>query len=116
MVYPLAREVDFMTAPYPLTPGTAPLGSRECYTCGVYGHIAKDHDPSIPPINTREQRWRAFVGWNLQARARLDFGPVSQINVQDRDTMPYNPAIYNAAQLDFSEDYEDQGNGREAHK
>jgi hypothetical protein len=31
-VYPPSREVDFTTAPYPLTPGTAPLGSRECYS------------------------------------------------------------------------------------
>jgi hypothetical protein len=60
VVYPPTREADFTTAPYPLTPGTAPLGSRECYTCGVQGHITRDHDPAIPPIppvNTREQRW-----------------------------------------------------------
>ena len=38
-IYPPAREVDFTTSPYPLTLGTAPLGSRECYTCGIQGHI-----------------------------------------------------------------------------
>jgi hypothetical protein len=115
-VYPPAREVDFTTAPYPLTPGTAPLGSRECYTCGLQGHINRDHDPAIPAINLREQRWRAFVGRNLQARARMDFTPVAQINAQDEDTLPYDPAIYNAAQLDFFDDYVDQGNGEEVHE
>lgn len=115
-VYPPSREVDFTTTPYPLTPGTAPLGSRECYTCGIQGHINKEHDPAVPPVNVREQRWRAFIGRNLFARSRLDFGPVAQIMVQDEETMPYDPAIYNAAELDFSEDYGVQGNGEEAHE
>ena len=115
-VYPPTREVNYTTAPYLLTPGTAPLGSRECYTCGVQGHINKDHDPSIPPINVREQRWRAQIGRNLFARARLDFGPVAQINVQDEEIMPYDPAIYNASELDFSEEYGIQGNGEEVHE
>jgi hypothetical protein len=113
-VYPPAREADFTTAPYPLTPGTATLGSRECYTCGALGHISKDHDPAIPSINSREQRWRAMVGRHLQTRPRMEYSPVAQINTQDEETVPYDPAIYNAAQLDFSEDYEAQGNGEEA--
>ena len=115
-VYPPTREVDYTTAPYPLTPGTAPLGSRECYTCGVQGHINKDHDPAVPPVNVREQRWRAQIGRNLFARSRLDFGPVAQISVQEEETMPYDPAIYNAAELDFSENYGVQGNGEEVHE
>ena len=115
-VYPPTREVDFTTAPYPLSPGTAPLGSRECYTCGIYGHITKDHDPAIPQINVREQRWRAFVGRNLFARGRLDFTPVSQINVHEEETIFYDPAIYNATQLTFDEEQSNQGNGEEAHE
>ena len=105
-VYPPMREADFTTAPYPLTPGTAPLGSRECYTCGIYGHITKEHDPAIPQINVCEQRWRAFVGQNLFARGRLDFIPIAQINVHGEETVFYDPAIYNAAQLTFEEAHE----------
>lgn len=114
-VYPPAREADFTTAPYPLTPGTAPLGSRECYTCGIQGHITKEHDPAIPQINVREQHWRAFIGRNLYARGRLDFAPVTQINVQE-EALLYDPAIYNAAQLNFAEEQVEQGNGEETHE
>jgi hypothetical protein len=115
-VYPPAREVDFTTSPYPLTPGTAPLGSRECYTCGIQGHITREHDPAIPTVNVREQRWRAFVGRYLYPRSRMDYSSVSQIGVQDEETLPYDPAIYNAAQLDFTDEQDNQGNGEEAHE
>lgn len=115
-VYPPAREVDFTTAPYPLTPGTDPLGSRECYSCGIHGHITREHDPAIPTINVREQRWRAFIGRNLYARGRMDYTPISQISTHDEDTLPYDPAIYNAGQLDFTEEFSNQGNGEEAHE
>jgi hypothetical protein len=115
-VYPPSREVDFTTAPYPLTPGTAPLGSRECYTCGIQGHITKDHDPNVPAVNLREQHWRALIGRSLHVRARSDFNPIAQISSQDGETLPYDPTIYNVAQLDFSEIYENQGNGEEVHE
>ena len=118
-IYPPAREVDFTTAPYPLTPGTAPLGSRECYRCGISGHhITRDHDPAIPVINIREQHWRALVNRSLlQTRPRMDFSSISQSNTQDEEPMLYDPAIYNTAQLDYSdsEEYENQGNGEEDH-
>jgi hypothetical protein len=96
--------------------GTAPIGSRECYTCRVQGHITRDHDPAIPPVNTREQRWRAFIGRNLFNRGRIDYNSVAQINTHDEETLPYDPAIYNAEQLDFTEEHDNQGNGEEAHE
>ena len=115
-VYPPTREAYFTTAPYPLAPGTAPLGSQECYTCGIYGHITKEHNPAIPQINVREQHWRAFVGRNLYARGRMDFTPISQISAHEEDTVSYDPAIYDAAQLTFEEEQNSQGNGEEAHE
>ena len=114
-VYPSTREVDFTTSPYPLTPGTDPLGSRECYSCGIHGHITREHDPAIPTINVREQQWRAFIGQNLYARGRIDYSSIAQINTTDEDPLSYDPAIYNAGQLDFGEEH-DQGNGEEAHE
>jgi hypothetical protein len=115
-VYPQAREADFTTAPYPLTPGTDPLGTRECYSCGIQGHISKDHDPLVPVVNIREQRWRAFVGRHLYARGRLDLSPVALISTYEGETLQYDPAIYNAGQLDFTEEQENQGNGEEVHE
>jgi len=64
----------------------------------------------------REQRWRAFVGRNLYARGRLDFTPIAQISVQEEETAFYDPAIYNAAQLNFGEEQSSQGNGEEDHE
>ena len=46
----------------------------------------------------------------------MDFGHIAQINIHDEETMPYDLTIYDAAQLDFSEDYEVQRNGEEVHK
>lgn len=115
-VYPPTREVDFTTAPFPLTPGTEPLGSRECYTCGIHGHITKEHDPAIPSVNVREQRWRAFVGRHLYTRGRMEFTSISQINTNDEEPLSYDPAIYNAGQLTFTEEPDNQGNGEEAHE
>jgi hypothetical protein len=46
----------------------------------------------------------------------MDFSSVAQTGVQDEETQPYDPAIYNAAQLDFMEEYNNQGNGEEAHE
>jgi hypothetical protein len=114
-VYPAAREADFTTTPYPLTPGTAPLGSRECYACGVIGHITRDHDPIVPQINLREQRWRALIGQSLFTRYRMDFSPISQITMQNRETLSYDPTMYNTAQQ-FNEDYEEQENSEEVHE
>ncbi|GLB45131.1 hypothetical protein LshimejAT787_2000360 [Lyophyllum shimeji] len=37
-----AHEVDFITPPYPLTPGTVNIGSKECFKCGQKGHISRD--------------------------------------------------------------------------
>jgi hypothetical protein len=49
-------------------------------------------------------------------RGRLDYNPVAQINTRDEETLPYDPAIYNAEQLDFTDEHDNQGNGEEAHE
>jgi hypothetical protein len=57
-----------------------------------------------------------MVGRHLQTRARMEYTTVAQIGAQDDETLPYDPAIYNAAQLDFTEEYDVQGNGDEVHE
>lgn len=44
--------------PFPLTPGTAPLGSRECWDCGRAGHRTGDPDCPRIPIPDQERTWR----------------------------------------------------------
>ncbi|KAG1856825.1 hypothetical protein C8R48DRAFT_674798 [Suillus tomentosus] len=51
-----------MTRPYPLKPGTSPLGSRECFNCGLAttpSHQA--HECQNTPIPMQEGRWREMV-------------------------------------------------------
>ncbi|PPQ91967.1 hypothetical protein CVT25_004442 [Psilocybe cyanescens] len=121
-VYPPGREVDFTTAPYPLTPGTANIGSRECFACAQRGHITRECAADTVKINNREQRWHAFIGRQLfgfRPVSRSDTIGISQIStaVEFNDTpLPYDPAIYDAGQLDFEDDYEQQGNGQENHE
>ncbi|OBZ66049.1 hypothetical protein A0H81_13929 [Grifola frondosa] len=49
------------TKPYPLTPGTAPVGSRECHRCGITGHHGYACS-SIAPVPPLETRWRRVAG------------------------------------------------------
>lgn len=108
------REVDFLTPPYPLTPGTENIGSHECFKCGHVGHIARMCE-APQQVNQREQRWRGQIGRLLFGRRIPDPVGISQINVHVDDLpLPYEPAIYDAASLDFEEDCEDSGNGQEA--
>ncbi|KAJ7663446.1 hypothetical protein B0H17DRAFT_1211698 [Mycena rosella] len=48
--------------PYPLTPGTVAVGSRECHKCGHIGHFGGDctgtSDLHIPDV---EAKWRRIV-------------------------------------------------------
>ncbi|KLO07690.1 hypothetical protein SCHPADRAFT_909245 [Schizopora paradoxa] len=55
--------------PIMLTPGTAPLGSRECWSCGQQGHTRFDC-PNPNQISAEEQQLRRQAGQAAQARAR----------------------------------------------
>ncbi|KAJ7265606.1 hypothetical protein C8J57DRAFT_1511366 [Mycena rebaudengoi] len=48
--------------PYPLTPGTAPIGSGECHKCGLMGHFSAECTTAsnllVPDV---ELRWRQSV-------------------------------------------------------
>ncbi|KAG6808845.1 hypothetical protein H0H92_002614, partial [Tricholoma furcatifolium] len=70
--------------PYPLTPGTAPLGSGECTGCGYTGHIenACTAAARIPQI---ESRWRRKV----DSIRRAVNAPVVAVNLVDAtDVLP----------------------------
>lgn len=51
--------------PYPLRPGTAPVNSGECFTCGYLGHLgARTGEDCIAlghrPLHPNEQQWRVI--------------------------------------------------------
>jgi hypothetical protein len=51
------------STPYPLRPGTLPVGSGECFTCGFAGHMGRRDGSTCDgnrPLNPREQTWRAI--------------------------------------------------------
>ncbi|KJA13379.1 hypothetical protein HYPSUDRAFT_209584 [Hypholoma sublateritium FD-334 SS-4] len=46
------------TRPYPLTPGTSNVATRECWRCGLQGHTTPSCT-STTPLPPLESRWRA---------------------------------------------------------
>jgi len=109
-LYGQNRKPDFTTLPYPLRPGTAGLGKRECFRCGLLGHIGKECR-NTNPLDQREQDIRSLVSQCLYAARRLEPSlRISQISVDDPG-VAYDPAIYDTDNLGFDED--DQGNGPE---
>jgi len=61
------------TTPYPLTPRTAPICSRECFKCGTHGHSGRQCP--VPPgdtsrLSNRESAWCAICNRVLGAYNR----------------------------------------------
>ncbi|KAG1781306.1 hypothetical protein EV702DRAFT_1193483 [Suillus placidus] len=57
-----ANAVPHIGSPYPLKPGTAPLGSRECFACGLV--TMPTHQAAgcpHPPLTFQEAKWRELV-------------------------------------------------------
>ncbi|KZP10865.1 hypothetical protein FIBSPDRAFT_962756 [Athelia psychrophila] len=116
----------FITDRLPLSPGTSPLGSKECYTCGIastpphlgFDCLALDHKK----IPVREKQWRTYINkalWNAGQRSTpgrrsYQASPIiAQIAVTD-DGYAYDPNIYPADSLQFEDD-PSSGNGQESH-
>jgi len=110
-MYGPQRKPDFTTLPYPLRPGTAGLGKRECFRCGMPGHIGKDCN-TTNPLDQKEQDIRSLVSQCLYAPRRQEqVFRVSQISADDLG-VAYDPAIYDTDNLGFDDEF-DQGNGSE---
>lgn len=51
------------STPYPLRPGTQPVGSGECFTCGLLGHMGRRDGSTCGgnrALHTHEQTWRSI--------------------------------------------------------
>ena len=78
--------------PYPLRPGTAPINSGECFTCGQLGHVGAHSGADCEALGFRtlhsnEQLWRVICGrvlkeprviTNIQFLAIDDYGTTLQ--------------------------------------
>jgi hypothetical protein len=73
--------------PYPLRPGTLPVGSGECFTCGFTGHMGRRDGSTCEgnrALNPREQTWRAICSRIL--RQTRTAASVQLVEVDDYGT------------------------------
>jgi hypothetical protein len=54
------RQQVNKTQPYPLSPGTAPAASGECWKCGMLRHMSPSCESSTP-IPGLEAQWRSIA-------------------------------------------------------
>jgi hypothetical protein len=75
------RQVVSELHPYPLTPGTKPVGSGECWKCGLMGHMGPNCDATnqVPPM---EQRWRS-IGASIRRNIRTT--NLADVNIVSMD-------------------------------
>ena len=62
------------STPYPLRPGTAPVNSGECFTCGYVGHLGRRDGSTCAgrrPLHPNEQSWRAICSRILKEQRRV---------------------------------------------
>lgn len=89
------------STPYPLRPGTLPVGSGECFTCGFPGHMGRRDGSTCGgnrALHPHEQTWRAICSRilrqtramaNVQMVAVDDYGTTWQ-DVQENEEGPSN--------------------------
>jgi hypothetical protein len=89
------------TTPYPLRPGTAPVGSGECFTCGLVGHMGRKDGSTCGgnrALHLHEQAWRAICAKilrqtrsaaNIQLVTVDDYG-TTWVDVQGNEEGPSN--------------------------
>ena len=89
------------STPYPLRPGTLPVGSGECFTCGFLGHMGRRDGSTCGdnrPLHPREQTWRSICSRilrqtrstaNIQMVAVDDYGSTWQ-DIQGNEEGPSN--------------------------
>ena len=103
--------------PYPLMPGTVPLGSNECFGCGQIGHRAPECPTpnSIPP---HERNWRAIAaiifgvirGRDPASVRYVGYAPATRYEPRQQ-WHPQNDTYPQYAAEQSYQEYQDQGNG-----
>jgi len=114
-------QMSFTKDHLPLTPGTAALGSQECFGCGKAGHTGRDCPvPEDERINPRERAWRNYItkilfpigNRSTPTLRRQQIPMIAQINVGENEAIEYDPYLYPIDNVTFHG--EEQGNGQES--
>jgi hypothetical protein len=106
-----SAQPDWNTGHLPLTPGSSPLGSNECYGCGRIGHRSDECEQTIR-IPDIEARWRSRINGLVRRRNRFTESPGAvPIFKVDADEVQIDPDVYDTTGLEFT-DYEEAGNGQ----
>jgi len=92
------RPVNEMR-PYPLSPGTSPVASGECWKCGYTGHRGPDC-PDPNPVPMIEQKWRSIAA-TISRRAGST-ATTAAVNLVTEDGTYIDQAAYDARVI---EDY-----------
>ena len=104
-------KADWSTEHVPLSPGSSPLGSNECFTCGVAGHMRPDCPTPDNPIPAVEANWRArIMGIVRPKRNRFieSSGSLPMFQI-DAEEVQIDPTVYDTSVLEFR-DAGSQGN------
>lgn len=94
------------TRPYPLTPGTFPVASNECWKCGHRAHYPTPCSaPLVPPF---EQKWRSIAG---TIRKKAEAAGAPSINVHAVGIESDEVQTYDANELAHLQLLANQGKG-----
>ena len=94
------------TRPYPLSPGTVPVASGECWKCGQ-----RTHHPgpcSAPPVPLLETKWRSIAQTIRKKAEAAAASPISvNLVTEDSDVVQ----SYDADELAYLQQLANQGKG-----
>ena len=94
------------TRPYPLTPGTVPVASGECWKCGH-----RTHHPgpcSSPPVPSLETKWRS-IAQTIRKRAETAATPAINVNFVAEESSEVH--TYEPDELAYLQQLVHQGKG-----
>ncbi|KAF8810280.1 hypothetical protein BYT27DRAFT_7092471 [Phlegmacium glaucopus] len=90
---------------YPLTPGTVPVASGKCWTCGLQHHPVPCAQPAVPAF---EARWQSIT---QTIRKRAEATAATPINVNMVATESDEIQMYDADELAHLQRLANQGKG-----
>ena len=105
-------DANWDTDHLPLSPGMSPLGSSECYHCGITGHNCSQCDQhGHLEIPTQEGNFCAKINGIIRSRRSNDTLPVFII---DSEEVIVDMTVFDMTALEFG-DTDEQGNDSGSH-